>query len=138
MTEYAEIRRIIDDITVSFTPIRSSVGKITYTLLNLSICKVGRPFNPHNSDVCTIDEPPICYDDHTNVGEYASKCPTNPPGEIAPNNVEGGIELANSDTCGRIARLARSRLDRRARIRADVLNTRVKSGGQYLQGTMKG
>ena len=58
MTEYAEIRRIIDDITVSFTPIRSSVGKITYTLLNLSIYKVGRPFNPHNSDVCTIDEPP--------------------------------------------------------------------------------
>ena len=47
MTEYAEIRRIIDDITVSFTPIRSSVGKITYTLLNLSIYKVGRPFNPH-------------------------------------------------------------------------------------------
>ena len=33
-------------------------------------------------------------------------------GKIAPDNAEGGIELANSDTCERIARLAQSLLDR--------------------------
>ena len=33
-------------------------------------------------------------------------------GKLAPDHADGGIELANSDTCERIARLAQSLLDR--------------------------
>ena len=33
-------------------------------------------------------------------------------GKLAPDHADSGIELANSDTCERIARLAQSLLDR--------------------------
>lgn len=96
MTEHAETGRIVDDIAVFFS----------------------HPYDRHRLMRHTRSRPSIntlnvaaIIDGNAGTVRYLGVV-LESLGKLAPDHADGGIELANSDTCERIARLAQSLLDR--------------------------